>query len=51
MKPTPGGCQLKKMHLKIENYVLFSRLSEDFKPKRKPLCSETLFPRGRSQDI
>lgn len=31
----PGSCQLEKVHnLKVENYVLFGRLSEDFKPGR-----------------
>ena len=27
----------KKRNLKVENYVLFVRLSEDFKPGRQPL--------------
>ena len=38
------------MHnLKVENYVLFDELSEDFKPRRQPLSSEELFGRGKGK--
>ena len=53
------GCQptvyLKKHNLKVENYVLFSELSEDFKTRRQHLklprenCSEEAMV--GSQDI
>jgi hypothetical protein len=31
------GGKKKKHNLKVENYVLFSELSEDFKTRRQPL--------------
>ena len=38
------------MHnLKVENYVLFDELSEDFKPRRQPLSFAELFERGKGK--
>ena len=38
------------MHnLKVENYVLFDELFEDFKPRRQPLSFAELFERGKGK--